>query len=130
MYLSTRSLRRSIALLGCAFLAATALSCSAKKDGLIVEPSTELEEAGVAVRDWRREGAQINIRMYSTGAIPPDRWTLTFYNKEGNPLGPAGLYNGPGLREGETTWIRFATMDLDKTERIIIGLRQPSAEVR
>ena len=118
---------RVLAILGCACLAVTALSCGERKDGLIVEASAELAEAGVTVRDWRREGAQINIRMYSKGVIPPDRWVLTFYGKSGKQLGPPGYYNGEGLRESETRWIRFATDALDRTERIIIGLRPPKS---
>jgi hypothetical protein len=123
------ALSRIIGMLGCACLALTALSCGDKKDGLIVEPSAELAEAGVAVRDWRRSGAQIDIRLYSKGQIPPNRWTLTFYDKQGQPLGPPGTFKGPGLRESDTKWIRFGTDNLDRTERIVIGLRPPDTEV-
>jgi hypothetical protein len=109
-------------------------SCSRKKDGVLVEVSEPLANAGVEVRDWRRNGpSSISIQLFSVTAIPGNSWTLTIYDKDDRMLGTSDRLTGPRMRERDTIWLRFdvpKVVGMERAERLVVGLELPAQEIR
>ena len=83
-----RDVLRMAGLFGSSALFLSMASCLRKKDGVLVEVSEQLANAGVEVRDWRRNGANsISVQLFSVTAIPGNSWTLTIYDKDDRLLG-------------------------------------------
>ena len=125
MQLLNSKRRRFLGVLGIACLSIVDVSCSRRKDGVIVEISDDLSPYGVAVRDWRRSGeGALDVQIFTAIAIPAEAWTLAAYDKDGNLL-TSGRVLGPKARENDTVWIKLQTQyrDLfDKADRVVVGV--------
>jgi hypothetical protein len=126
-HFALRWLRKLLGFLGVLSVACLALldtSRSRRKDGILVEPSDELAESGVAIRDWRRSGLGVlDVQISTPIQIPGHAWTLAAYDKNGKLLA-SGRVLGPQARERDVVWIRLATpyRDLfDKADTVVIG---------
>jgi hypothetical protein len=127
-----RDMLRLMSFSGLAGLFLSTTSCR-RKDGLLVEVSEELQNAGVEVRDWRRNGpSSLSVQLFSPTPIPGNAWAVAVYDKDDNLLYARNRLTGPPMRERDVIWLRFdgPFVDLlDKAYRVVVSVQLQAKQV-
>jgi hypothetical protein len=131
--LDRRDLLRLAGTTGLAGIFLSVTSCTRRKDGVIVQVSDQLQQAGVEVRDWRRNGANsISVQLFSPTPIPGNAWAVAIYDKDDNLLWASNRMNGPEMRARDIIWLRFDGPFVDlmnRADRVIVSIQLRSKEV-